>query len=85
MTTNEAIRDATMWETPSGLKKPLLGAFEWFGGMREFCARLIKAALTPPYEGKELLRRMSEEQMNDIQPYTSTARIVDGKLSYACA
>lgn len=42
------------------LKNPLLSALEWFGSIAEFCARLAKAALTPPYEGRELLRQMDE-------------------------
>lgn len=65
MTAKEAIgiqrtREATSGKKMPGLKKPLLGAFEWFGGMGEFCGRLAKAAITPPYEWKELLRQMDE-------------------------
>jgi len=37
-----------------------LGVLEWFGGIAEFCARLIKTAVMPPYEGKELVRQMDE-------------------------
>lgn len=40
---------------------PLIIAFlEWFGELGVFCARLFRAALTPPYEGRELLRQMDE-------------------------
>jgi phospholipid/cholesterol/gamma-HCH transport system permease protein len=42
------------------MRKPLLDALEWFGGIGEFCVRLGRAAITPPYEGKELLRQMDE-------------------------
>lgn len=42
---------------PAGLSLELL---EWFGGIAEFCVRLLKAALRPPYEFKELLRQMDE-------------------------
>src|SRR2546423_8967894 len=34
-----------------------LGVFEWFGELGLFCARLIRAAVTPPYEFGELLRQ----------------------------
>src|SRR5437879_6024212 len=33
------------------------GVFEWFGELGLFCIRLIRAALTPPYEFGELLRQ----------------------------
>lgn len=46
--------------TRRSLKQPLLGTLEWFGGIAQFCARLTKAAITPPYEGRELLRQMDE-------------------------
>ncbi|MFL6277611.1 MAG: MlaE family ABC transporter permease [Blastocatellia bacterium] len=42
------------------LKGPLISTLEWFGGIGQFAARLVKAALTPPYEGRELLRQMDE-------------------------
>src|SRR5438270_4373933 len=35
----------------------LFGVFEWFGELGLFCVRLIRAALTPPYEFGELLRQ----------------------------
>src|SRR5205085_2445418 len=31
--------------------------FEWFGELGIFCGRLFKAAITPPYEWRELLRQ----------------------------
>src|SRR5438105_5814087 len=35
----------------------LFSVFEWFGELGLFCARLIRAVLTPPYEFGELLRQ----------------------------
>src|SRR6266536_3292078 len=35
----------------------LIPVFEWFGELGLFCFRLIGAALTPPYEFRELLRQ----------------------------
>jgi phospholipid/cholesterol/gamma-HCH transport system permease protein len=42
------------------VKGPLTSLFEWFGDMGIFCARMGRAAVTPPYEGRELLRQMDE-------------------------
>ena len=42
------------------LKGPLVAPLEWFGGIGQFCTRLAKAIVTPPYEVKELLRQMDE-------------------------
>ena len=38
----------------------VVSIFEWFGGIGEFCVQLARAAVTPPYEGRELLRQMDE-------------------------
>ena len=43
-----------------GARRVMVGTLEWFAGIAEFCARLFKSALVPPYEGKELLRQMDE-------------------------
>ena len=43
-----------------GAKRLLLSILEWFGGIGEFCAQVARAAVTPPYEGRELLRQMDE-------------------------
>ena len=43
-----------------GFRKSLLEMLEWFGGAAEFCMRVAKAAVAPPYEWKELLRQMDE-------------------------
>jgi ABC-type transporter Mla maintaining outer membrane lipid asymmetry permease subunit MlaE len=43
-----------------GFKHLLLSCLEWFGEIGQFCVRLVKAAVTPPFEAKELLRQMDE-------------------------
>src|SRR5712691_1965321 len=37
-----------------------ISVFEWFGEMGIFCARLLRAALAPPYEYRELLHQCDE-------------------------
>jgi phospholipid/cholesterol/gamma-HCH transport system permease protein len=44
----------------AGIRRLTLETLEWFGGIGEFCGRLVRAGLRPPYEGKELLRQMDE-------------------------
>jgi phospholipid/cholesterol/gamma-HCH transport system permease protein len=39
---------------------PIRSFFEWFGDLGIFCFRLIRSAVSPPYEGAELLRQMDE-------------------------
>src|SRR6266566_5156230 len=54
------------WIMPSGqprtywpaAKALLVSFFEWFGELGIFCGRLVKAALVPPFEGRELIRQM---------------------------
>ncbi|MGA9462026.1 MAG: ABC transporter permease [Terracidiphilus sp.] len=36
------------------------GFFEWFGSLGIFSWQVLKAAVTPPYEGRELLRQLDE-------------------------
>src|SRR5882762_7275753 len=43
-----------------GPKRLLLRLFEWFGGIGDFCAQMVKGVITPPYEFKELLRQMDQ-------------------------
>jgi phospholipid/cholesterol/gamma-HCH transport system permease protein len=43
-----------------GLRKLVLGCLEWFGEMARFSARVVKAGVAPPYEGRELLRQMDQ-------------------------
>jgi phospholipid/cholesterol/gamma-HCH transport system permease protein len=45
------------FETP---KKLLRGFFEWFGEVGYFCGKVIRAAVTPPYEFRELIRQCDE-------------------------
>jgi phospholipid/cholesterol/gamma-HCH transport system permease protein len=35
----------------------LVSTIEWFGNLAVFCARLVRAAITPPYEWREFLRQ----------------------------
>jgi phospholipid/cholesterol/gamma-HCH transport system permease protein len=35
----------------------LHSALEWFGELGLFCARVLKASLSPPYEWRELVRQ----------------------------
>ena len=41
-------------------KTILRSFFEWFGELGIFCGQLVRAALTPPYEGRELIRQLDE-------------------------
>jgi len=45
---------------PKSSTKLLLVLLEWFGGLGEFCVKVVKAAVRPPYEFKELFRQMDE-------------------------
>ena len=45
---------------PDAIKDGLRSFFEWFGELGLFCGRLVRAALTPPYEGRELVRQLDE-------------------------
>src|ERR1051326_1418968 len=38
----------------------LISFFEWFGDLGRFAWRLMRAAVTPPYEFGELIRQMDE-------------------------
>jgi len=62
-------REAT-YGIRTGLGKPgseveaagnlLRSFFEWFGEIGLFCGRVFRAALTPPYEFRELIRQLDE-------------------------
>ncbi|OFV94309.1 MAG: hypothetical protein A3F68_08480 [Acidobacteria bacterium RIFCSPLOWO2_12_FULL_54_10] len=41
-------------------KNLVVSFLEWFGEMGVFSGRLVRAVLTPPYEGRELLRQLDE-------------------------
>lgn len=47
-------------EVRSGRADLLRAFFEWFGELGIFCVRVARAALTPPYEFRELIRQMDE-------------------------
>src|SRR5215208_5540725 len=51
MTANETVSERKIFFFP---------IFEWFGEIGKFCMQFIRAAVTPPYEGRELLRQMDE-------------------------
>jgi phospholipid/cholesterol/gamma-HCH transport system permease protein len=51
MTANEAASERKIFLYP---------ILEWFGEIGKFCMHFVRAALTPPYEGRELLRQMDE-------------------------
>jgi phospholipid/cholesterol/gamma-HCH transport system permease protein len=36
------------------------GFFEWFGNLGIFSWKVLRAAITPPYEGRELIRQLDE-------------------------
>ena len=60
MTAKEAITPAPATKSEWGLLTLLNHAFEWFGEIGVFLMRVIRAALTPPYEGRELIRQLDE-------------------------
>ena len=37
--------------------KIINGFFEWFGSLGIFCWKILQAAVTPPYEWRELIRQ----------------------------
>src|ERR1700683_3135379 len=43
-----------------GARNVFVSFFEWFGELGLFCARLGRAALTPPYEIRELIHQCDE-------------------------
>src|SRR6266446_6558846 len=48
------------WNPVPFTKSFLVSAFEWFGELGFFCARLFRAALAPPYQFRELFRQCDE-------------------------
>jgi phospholipid/cholesterol/gamma-HCH transport system permease protein len=40
--------------------RPVNGFFEWFGGLGIFFWRVLRAAVTPPFEWRELVRQLDE-------------------------
>lgn len=60
MIAKESIATAPREKPSWDVLKPVTNTLEWFGELGLFLGRIIRAALTPPYEGKELLRQMDE-------------------------
>jgi phospholipid/cholesterol/gamma-HCH transport system permease protein len=63
----------SIYGVQTGLHKPRAGSselniiakglhsfFEWFGEIGLFCGRVFRAAVTPPYEFRELIRQLDE-------------------------
>lgn len=38
----------------------VIGFFEWFGNLAMFCGRLVRSAITPPYEFREFVHQFDE-------------------------
>jgi phospholipid/cholesterol/gamma-HCH transport system permease protein len=59
--TRVSLEDEGSTETVGSIIKGLvLGPLEWVGELGAFCFRSAKAAMTPPFEWKELLRQLDE-------------------------
>jgi phospholipid/cholesterol/gamma-HCH transport system permease protein len=43
-----------------GVTRLFSSFFEWFGEISFFCGRVVRAAVTPPYEFRELIRQLDE-------------------------
>ena len=44
----------------ASIARPVEGFFEWFGSLGIFSWQVLKAAVTPPYEWRELVRQLDE-------------------------
>src|SRR5262245_58329812 len=58
MSYSETQADQT--KTLSGIGNWLVKFFEWFGNMAVFCGRLIRTAVTPPFEIREFVHQFDE-------------------------
>lgn len=47
-------------------KQLFVAIFEWFGGLSIFVSRLLRTALTPPYEFREFVRQCDEIGSNSL-------------------
>lgn len=54
--------DAALGRATEGVRPPgfITRFFEWFGGIGLFFGQVLRAAVTPPYEGRELIRQLDE-------------------------
>ena len=55
-----AIPRGSVIEPWHSVRKLVVGFFEWFGELGQFCTRLFRAAVRPPWEGAELIRQMDQ-------------------------
>ena len=46
--------------TVSGAKGPIIQSLEWFGELGIFFWQVVRAAVTPPFEFRELFRQLDE-------------------------
>ncbi|MGB9253874.1 MAG: hypothetical protein WCC25_03465, partial [Candidatus Korobacteraceae bacterium] len=46
--------------TLSSTKGPIIQSLEWFGDLGLFLWQVVRAAVTPPYEFRELFRQLDE-------------------------
>ena len=53
-------RDTPLPATTGAVPGPVNNFFDWFGNLGIFVWRVLKAAVTPPYEGRELIRQLDE-------------------------
>jgi phospholipid/cholesterol/gamma-HCH transport system permease protein len=60
MTAANTDSSATIPATPERGRNLVVSIFEWFGELGIFCARLARAAVTPPYEIREFLHQCDE-------------------------
>ena len=54
------VRAEAMPSLPNPVIKQANGFFEWFGSLGVFCWNVLRAAVTPPYEWRELIRQLDE-------------------------
>src|SRR5499427_10286859 len=53
-------RGVNQTTTPSDISSWLVRFFEWFGNLALFCGRLVRSAVTPPYEIREFIHQFDE-------------------------
>ena len=52
------------------------GFFEWFGSLGIFSWKVLKGAVTPPYEWRELIRQLDEVGSKSLPCLLYTSRCV---------
>ena len=53
-------RDSFVFSAATSVGGQFNKFFEWFGSLTIFSWKVLTAAVTPPYEGRELLRQLDE-------------------------